>query len=85
MTGSASSSSSSATDSGSYARFVLAQLRVAAVKADLMATEIDSIGTALAGGFVDVDTAITWANEIGAIGLIGTSSATLFRCGVFRT
>ena len=58
--------------SSTYTDFVLAQLRVAAARASLTVVEIDSIGTALAGGFVDVDT--EWAIEIGVLDLIATSS-----------
>jgi hypothetical protein len=60
--------------SSTYTDFVLAQLRVAAARASLTVVEIDSIGTALAGGFVDVDTAVEWAIEIGVLDLIATSS-----------
>jgi hypothetical protein len=66
-------SSTIATD-GSYTDLVAAELKCASLRAKLLATEVDSIHTALCGSFIDTDTAIAWANEIGAFSLIATSS-----------
>ena len=53
------------TDNDSYASFVLAHLHVAAARTRLVVVEIDSIGAALAGAFIDADTTIAWTADIG--------------------
>lgn len=59
-----------------FTGFMLAQLRVAAARANLTVVEIDSIGTALAGGLIDAGTAAAWAADIG-IDLTIASSVTI--------
>ena len=68
-------SSTIATDNDSYARFVLAQLECAGLRSRLMTCEIDSIAVALNGNLITTDVAIAWANEIGALDPIATSSS----------
>lgn len=63
------------TKSTDFAVFVLAELRCAGLRARLMAADIDSIDTALRGNLITTDAAIEWAHEIGALGLIATSSS----------
>jgi hypothetical protein len=60
--------------SSSFTGFVLGELKCASLRSRLLATEIDSIGVALAGNFVTVDDALAWAHEVGALGLIAASS-----------
>jgi hypothetical protein len=57
-----------------YAGYVSAILRCASIRSRLLTAEIDSIGTALSGNFIDPDTAVALAFEIGAIDLIAASS-----------
>lgn len=72
----ANSTATVATDDGSYAGFVLAQLACAGLRTRLQTCEIDSIATALRGNFIDADEAIAWAHEIGALHLIAISLTT---------
>ena len=69
------SSTTIASDNGGYTEFVLAELRCAGLRARLLVAGIDSIDTALRGNLIDADGAIAWAHEIGALGLIATSSS----------
>jgi hypothetical protein len=52
---------------GTFRDFVLAQLKCAGLRARLMTAEIDSIGVALRGDFIDTDDAIAWLNECGGL------------------
>ena len=52
--------------------YLLSKLRSASLHARLVANDIDSIGFALKGGFIDDATAITWAVEIGGPAVFGT-------------
>jgi hypothetical protein len=61
-----------ATDTG-YAGFVLAQLSCAALRARLVAAEIDSAAVALRGGLIDADGAMAWMAEIGALGFMSAA------------
>ena len=55
--------STAATSPPSYTEFVLAELKCAGLRARLLVADIDSIDVALRGEFIDVDSAIAWANE----------------------
>jgi hypothetical protein len=48
-----------------FTDFVLAELRVASVRASLLTAEADAIGTALRGKFITTDDAIVWALDAG--------------------
>ena len=65
--------STAATSPPSYTEFVLAELKCAGLRARLLVADIDSIGAALRGEFIDVDSAIAWANEIGALGFMSAA------------
>ena len=58
-----------------FVDFLLAELACAAIRARLLTAEIDSAAVALRGGLIDADGAMAWMAEIGALGLIATSSA----------
>jgi hypothetical protein len=62
------------TTSSDFADFVLNALRCDALRTCLQTTEADTIGIALRAGWIDVTTAITWANEFGLLGVISVSS-----------
>jgi hypothetical protein len=59
--------------SDSYHSFVLAQLRVAAIRARLLVNEVDAIGVALAGHIIDAEAAAKLGLELGI--LVDASSA----------
>lgn len=52
--------------------YLLHKLRAASLHIRLMATEIDSIGTALKGDFISETTAVEWAREVGGPEVFGT-------------
>jgi hypothetical protein len=47
--------------------FLLAVLRCGALRARLVACEIDAIGIALRGGMIDPDTAVAWLHAFAAL------------------
>jgi len=51
--------------------FVLANLRVASLRAKLLETELNSIGVALKGGMIDSYTAMQWVKDAGALNFMG--------------
>jgi hypothetical protein len=51
----------------SYRDYVLAELRCAHIRAQLLVNEIDTVGWALKHGFIDEDKAVEWAWAIGAM------------------
>lgn len=55
--------------------FILHRLRVAGLRARIVANEIEAIATALSGGLISAETALLHLHETGAAGLIPTSSA----------
>jgi hypothetical protein len=57
-----------------FTAYVSAELRCAGLRSRLVVAEIDAIGTALRGGFIDAETAVAWAADTG-IELIAASSA----------
>jgi hypothetical protein len=72
--------SSTATVAGSsttsiFTDYVVAEFQCAAIRARLLATEIESVRIALRGGLIDVDSAMSWMADIGALSLIAASSA----------
>src|SRR6478672_11697915 len=50
--------------------FVLATLRSVSLRVRLIASEIDTAGTALKGGLISPETALEWVNEV-APGCVG--------------
>jgi hypothetical protein len=60
---------------GTFADFVIGELKCASLRAALLVAEADSIAVALRGGFVSTETAIEWAHDAG-IPLVAPSSAT---------
>ena len=50
--------------------FVLSTLRAASLRAKLYEIEINSVGVALKGGFIDSFTAMQWIKDLGALELI---------------
>lgn len=50
--------------------FVLAHLRCAALRARLVANDIDFIGISLKAGMIDTITAIDWLEQAGALGYV---------------
>lgn len=62
--------------SSNYVAFILGQLRCAALRSRLQATEADTITTGLVAGLVSVDHAVEWAAEAG-VHLITTSSTAI--------
>ncbi|MCF2523905.1 hypothetical protein [Bradyrhizobium sp. G127] len=52
--------------------YLLSKLRAASLHTRLMASEIDSIGVALKGGFISDETAVEWAHDIGGPHVFGT-------------
>jgi hypothetical protein len=71
------SASSAVTDNASYTKYVLAQLECAGLRSRLMTCEIDTISTALRGRLIDVDAAIEWLSDLGALGLITAVSSAI--------
>ena len=47
--------------------FLLGQLNCASLRTRLMTAEIDSISTALRGGFINSDSAMNWLHEAGGL------------------
>ena len=47
--------------------YLLAELRCAALRARLVACEIDAIGIALRGGLIDPETAVAWLHDCGVL------------------
>lgn len=47
----------------SYRRYVLGQLRMARIRARMLIKEIDMIGRAVKGGWVEPDEALPWLGE----------------------
>ena len=47
--------------------YLLAELRCAALRARLIACEIDAIGIALRSGMIDPDTAVAWLHDCGLL------------------
>lgn len=60
-------------DSQSFRRFVLVRLRAARLMARGLVKEIDAIGIALQGNFIDAETAIRWMSELDALELLDAS------------
>jgi hypothetical protein len=52
-----------ATTHNDRAAYLLAELRCAALRTRLVASEIDAIGIALRGGMIDLDSAVAWLHE----------------------
>jgi hypothetical protein len=59
---------------GTSAAFVLAELRVAALRARLVAAEIDMVGVALRGGLLGPDDAVHWLDQLDHGANIGGAS-----------
>jgi hypothetical protein len=55
--------------------YVIAAMRSAALRARLLANEIDVIGVALRDGIVTPEAALLWARDIGALDLVGQDDA----------
>ena len=62
--------------------YLLTQLRCASLRARLVENELHSIGVALKAGWIDDQAAMEWCDQIGAIGLLGTSADALQRKAV---
>jgi hypothetical protein len=60
--------------SSAFAAFVLAAMRVAALRAQLVAIEIAVAGVALKSDLIDAETALAMLNETGLLPLIEASS-----------
>ena len=56
-----------ATSEKDKAGYLLAELRCAALRARLVACEIDAIGIALRGGLIDPETAVAWLHDCGVL------------------
>jgi hypothetical protein len=61
--------------SSAFVAFLLARFRVAALRAKIVANEIESTATALSAGLISAEAALLHLHETGAAGLIPTSSA----------
>ena len=59
--------------SSAFDTFILAQIRVASARARLFVNEVDTIGVALTGKLIDIDTAIAQLADLG-VDLIVPSS-----------
>jgi hypothetical protein len=70
----ATSPSSVTTTSSTLIDFLLAQFRVAALRAKILANEIEAIATALSAGMISAELALLHLHETGAIGLLPSSS-----------
>ena len=78
MTGIATSTSTGTIIGSSidnFIAYVSAELRCAGLRSRLLTAEIESIGTALGGGFITPETAIAWAADTGIDLVIASSSA----------
>jgi hypothetical protein len=62
------------TPSSGFADYVLAEIRVAGLRARLAVNEIHATSVALGAGFIDIDNALAHLTEVGALHLIGASS-----------
>jgi hypothetical protein len=60
--------------SSGFTTFILHRLRVAALRAQLVANEIAAAGVALKAGFIDGETALAMLDETGLLPLIEASS-----------
>jgi hypothetical protein len=56
--------------SDSHREFLLAEIRCLSLRAKLTANELDSVGVALRGGFIDAECAVEWIDEIGLLNLV---------------
>jgi hypothetical protein len=61
--------------SSTFTNYLAAEFKCAALRARLLAAEIQSAGAALAGGLIGPDEAIQWVADEGGIELIRISSA----------
>jgi hypothetical protein len=68
------SSAEPITSKSSFAAFVLASMRVAYLRTQLIGNEIAAAGVALKSGWIDAEGALAMLNETGLAGLIPTSS-----------
>lgn len=55
---------------GDNREFVLARLRIALLRAKMVANEIEFVGVSLRAGMIDTQTAIEWLAEVGALGYV---------------
>jgi len=53
-----------AASTDAFADFILGQLKVAGLRAKLLATEVESIAIALGGNFISAEDAVAWADEL---------------------
>lgn len=61
--------------SSGFADYLLLNLRCASLRARLAANEIQAMGVALKAGLIDPDDALEHLGEVGALGLVVTSSS----------
>ena len=57
-------------DDAAFRDHLLAAMRAGSLRLLLAKAELDSIGTALKGGFIGTDEAVRWMAEVGAMPLI---------------
>ena len=70
-----STSTGPVTVAASSIDFLLAELTCAGLRTRLLTAEIDSIQTALRGGFISADDAINWLDEAGGLDLTAIALA----------
>jgi hypothetical protein len=61
--------------SSTFANYVLAEIRCAALRARLMANELNTMGVALKGGLIDTNAALAHLHEVGVLHLITGASS----------
>jgi hypothetical protein len=64
------------TSSSAFVDFLLAQFRCAGIRARIIVNEIEAMQAALTAGLIAPEVAVLHVHEVGALGLLPTSSAT---------